>query len=72
MQHVFRIEYPGKKPITLRSSLIMIGEKHGASAMSVTVGYPTAIGAQLVLDGKISLRGVLRPTEKEIYEPALE
>jgi saccharopine dehydrogenase-like NADP-dependent oxidoreductase len=72
MQHVFKIEYPGSKPHTLKTSLIMIGEKHGASAMSVTVGYPTAVGAQLVLDGKVSLRGVIRPMERQIYEPVLE
>lgn len=73
MQHVFRIQPvdPSKKPFTRKSSLIMIGEKNGPSAMSLTVGLPTAIGAQLILDGKISLRGVVIPTEKEIYEPVL-
>lgn len=66
MQHIFRIQPadPSKKAYTLKSSLIMIGEKGGPSAMSLTVGLPTAIGAQLVLDGKISLRGVVIPTEK--------
>ena len=49
----------------------MIGEKNGPSAMSLTVGLPTAIGAQLILDGKITLKGVIIPTEKEIYEPVL-
>ena len=73
MQHVFRIQPADstKKPFTRRSSLIMIGEKNGPSAMSLTVGLPTAIGAQLILDGKITLKGVIIPTEKEIYEPVL-
>jgi saccharopine dehydrogenase-like NADP-dependent oxidoreductase len=69
MQHVFRIQPadPIKKPFTRKSSLIMIGEKNGHSAMSLTVGLPTAIGAQLVLDGKITHKGVVIPTHKEIY-----
>jgi len=73
MQHVFRIQPADatKKPFTRRSSLIMIGEKNGPTAMSLTVGLPTAIGAQLILDGQISLRGVVIPTEKGIYEPVL-
>lgn len=70
MQHRFICEDKnGKKLIT--SSLIQIGEKNGASAMSKTVGTPTAIGAQLILDGKISERGVLIPIFKDIYIPVL-
>jgi len=44
MQHRFVIEQDGKR-ILRKSSLISIGEKHGFSAMSSTVGIPTAIGA---------------------------
>jgi saccharopine dehydrogenase-like NADP-dependent oxidoreductase len=39
--------------------------------MSITVGRPTAIGAQLILDGKFNQRGVVVPISKEIYEPIL-
>ncbi|MCO5561188.1 hypothetical protein L7F22_014809 [Adiantum nelumboides] len=42
------------------------------SAMARTVGLPAAIGAQLLLLGKISSRGVLRPLHPEIYLPVLE
>lgn len=48
-----------------------MGSKKGYSAMSLTVGIPSAIGAELILDGKISERGVIRPIYKDIYEPAL-
>lgn len=40
--------------------------------MSLTVGMPTAIGAQLILDNKISERGVLRPIYPDIYHPCIE
>ncbi|KAI5084069.1 hypothetical protein GOP47_0000238 [Adiantum capillus-veneris] len=42
------------------------------SAMARTVGLPAAMGAELLLLGKISLRGVLRPLHPEIYLPVLE
>lgn len=71
MQHIFVIVSGNKKTLR-KSSLILEGTKNGASAMSRTVGTPTAIGAQLVLDGKIQERGVLRPIYKDIYEPVLE
>ena len=71
MQHRFVIEINGKRFLR-KSSLIQIGEKKGFTGMAVTVGFPTAIGAELVLDGKISERGVLRPIYRDIYEPCLK
>lgn len=53
MQHRFVININGKK-ILRKSSLIQIGEKKGFSAMSQTVAIPTAIGAELILQGAIS------------------
>lgn len=72
MQHIFLIETKDCKRKLLKSSLIQIGDKKGFSAMSVTVGTPTAIGAQLVLDGKINQIGVIIPKYPDIYEPVLE
>ena len=54
MQHLFLIKSKDGKKTIKKSSLIQIGDKKGFSAMSLTVGTPTAIGAQLILDGKIS------------------
>lgn len=71
MQHLFVIEKDGKR-ILKKSSLIQIGDKKGFSAMSVTVGTPTAIGTQLILDGQISERGVIAPVYPDIYDPVLE
>lgn len=70
MQHRFVIEMNGRRFLR-RSSLIEIGNKNGFSAMSITVGVPSAIGAELVLQGKIQERGVLRPIYKDIYVPTL-
>ena len=53
MQHIFVIEKDGKR-IRKKSTLVNIGDKNGFTAMAMTVGSPTGIGAQLILDGKIS------------------
>ncbi|EWS73277.1 saccharopine dehydrogenase (macronuclear) [Tetrahymena thermophila SB210] len=72
MQHSFKIQYKDSpKIVTRKSTLIMIGEKNGKSAMSVTVGTPSAIAAQLILDKVITDVGVLMPNKKSIYEPIL-
>ncbi|MNY36323.1 Saccharopine dehydrogenase [compost metagenome] len=40
--------------------------------MSKTVGYPVGICAKLILQGKISERGVLLPIKPEVYNPILD
>jgi len=71
MFHRFKIEWSNGKTEVRRSSLIKIGEKT-RSAMSCVVGIPTAIATQLVLDGKITKKGVLMPNTQDIYDPILE
>ena len=39
--------------------------------MSKSVGVTAAIGARLVLEGKIQMRGVVTPMHAEIYNPIL-
>ena len=40
--------------------------------MAKTVGMTAAIATRLIIDNKISLRGVLSPIYKEIYDPCLK
>ena len=40
--------------------------------MSRTVGLPAAIGARLILEGRIGLKGVQVPVVPEIYGPILD
>jgi saccharopine dehydrogenase-like NADP-dependent oxidoreductase len=40
--------------------------------MAKTVGMTCAIGTRLILDNKISQRGVLSPITKELYEPIMK
>ena len=71
MQHKF--EYTiDKKNIYHTSSLVVKGENSIFTAMAKTVGLPLAIAARLILNGKISLKGVHIPIHKSIYEPVLK
>lgn len=71
MQHrIITVDPSGKKTFH-RSSLVEQGDKGGFSAMAKTVGYPAAIAADLILQGKISRKGVCIPVTSDIYEPVL-
>ena len=53
------------------STLLCFGIPDGESAMSRTVSLPAAIGARMILEGRITDRGVLIPVKPSIYEPIL-
>jgi len=72
LHHDFRVEYPGGKQEQITSTLVDYGIPHGDSSMSRTVGLPAAIGAALILKGKIKETGVHIPVNPTIYEPALD
>eukprot|EP00252_Welwitschia_mirabilis_P027958 TRINITY_DN9844_c0_g1_i1.p1 TRINITY_DN9844_c0_g1~~TRINITY_DN9844_c0_g1_i1.p1 ORF type:complete len:1040 (-),score=221.91 TRINITY_DN9844_c0_g1_i1:386-3505(-) len=76
LHHQVEVTYKDDRPRERHSAtLLEFGKtKDGKSqtAMATTVGIPAAIGAQLLLEGKIKSTGVLRPLCPEIYVPALE
>jgi saccharopine dehydrogenase-like NADP-dependent oxidoreductase len=55
----------------INSHMVTIGEDQTHTAMSKTVGLPIAICAKMILNGKITLKGVHLPIIKEIYDPIL-
>jgi len=70
MQHIFDYQENTIKK-RLFSSLVVRGKSQQETAMAMTVGLPLAIGAKLVLEGKINKIGVCLPIYSEIYEPIL-
>ena len=71
MVHQFKYKLPsGEEKLT--STMIDYGIPNGDSSMSRTVGLPAAIGVRMILEDKITDRGVLRPVKKSIYEPVLK
>ncbi len=54
------------------ATLLVKGDPNGDSAMSRAVSLPAAIASRLILEGKITIKGVRRPIHKTIYQPVLE
>jgi len=75
MVHEFTLKNKDNKEWKKTATMVVTGDSKasgGYSVMSKTVGYTTAIGTRLVLEGKIPQRGVLSPIYPEIYEPILK
>eukprot|EP00051_Salpingoeca_urceolata_P026413 m.477223 g.477223 ORF g.477223 m.477223 type:complete len:452 (-) comp20778_c0_seq1:139-1494(-) len=71
LQHRFVIERADGKTEVRTSTMNEYGIPNGATAMARTVGIPCGIAVQLVLDGKISKKGVLAPLSADLYEPLI-
>jgi len=56
----------------ITSTLVDYGVPGGDSAIARTVGIPSAIATELILQGKIDLVGVRIPTDPMIYKPVLQ
>ncbi len=72
LQHEFLVRRADGRSERIVSTLIDYGVPGGDSSMSRTVGLPAAIGARLVLEGRIRAAGVQVPVLPEIYVPILE
>lgn len=67
MEHKYTFDYPDRTE-NLRTTLYCEGEPGGDSAMSKTVGYPVAIVARMVLEGRLEgMTGLVIPTIPELY-----
>jgi len=64
-------EFPDRKEKRI-SSMMVEGIPFGDSAMARAVSLPPAIAAKLILEGKITSKGVCIPSTKEMYQPILE
>lgn len=53
------------------SEMVNIGENQTYTSMSNTVGIPMGICAKMILNDKISLKGVRVPIDQEVYAPIL-
>jgi saccharopine dehydrogenase-like NADP-dependent oxidoreductase len=72
LYHDFRAKYPDGHQERITSRLIDFGLPGGDSSMSRTVSLPAAVGVHMILQGRITTAGVLRPVTPEIYNPVLD
>jgi saccharopine dehydrogenase (NADP+, L-glutamate forming) len=70
MWHRFVYESEGVKK-EIHATLIATRDDSTYTAMAKTVGLPLGIAAKLLLQNKITSRGVVIPVVKELYEPIL-
>ncbi|CAM2067719.1 Saccharopine dehydrogenase NADP-binding domain-containing protein [Sulfidibacter corallicola] len=72
LHHEFHVEKDGVRELWT-SSIIQEGiPAEKKTAMGLLVGIPTAIAARLILEDRITQKGVLIPVAREIYVPILE
>ena len=70
MQHKFHYSINDiKKDLTL--SMVVRGDDNIHTGMAKTVGLPVFFASKLLLENKISLKGVKIPIYKEFYKPVL-
>ncbi len=72
MQHRYDVRFPqsgARKRITV--TMAQTGSVEADTAIATTTGTPMGIAAHLILSGTVTEKGVLIPTTKEIYKPAL-
>merc|ERR1719272_818695 len=70
LNHRFDIETGNGKKDCITSSLVCYGDDQN-SAMARTVGYPVAVGAQLLLDGHFQNLGVTTSCHPKVWKKIL-
>lgn len=70
LYHDFVVKFPDRKE-RITSQLINYGDQYGHSAMSSSVAAPAVAAVNLILQGKIKLKGVQIPVNPEIYNPVM-
>lgn len=74
LRHEFIVRWPDHTREEKGVNFVVYGQpakQGGHSAMGLTVGYPAAIAAKMVLDGEIQERGVILPFAPDVYMPML-
>ncbi|KAF7511334.1 Saccharopine dehydrogenase [NADP(+), L-glutamate-forming] [Endocarpon pusillum] len=72
LQHKFGIEHKDGSKETRTSTLCDYGDPKGYSAMARLVGVPCGVACLMVLDGRISEKGILAPVKWSLAEPLLK
>jgi saccharopine dehydrogenase-like NADP-dependent oxidoreductase len=72
MQHTFLASYPNGEQEVIRSRMLDYGTLKSDTSIARTVALPAAVGVEMILEGKISAKGVHIPVIPEIYNPILD
>ncbi len=72
MQHTFLASYPDGTKEVIKSRMLDFGTPATDTAIARTVALPAAVSVEMLLEGKISVKGVHIPNIPEIYNPVLD
>lgn len=72
LQHNFLAGYSDGRKEIIRSRMLDYGTLATDTSIARTVALPAAIGAEMILLGKITVKGVHIPIIPEIYNPVLD
>ncbi|MCX6306351.1 MAG: saccharopine dehydrogenase NADP-binding domain-containing protein [Bacteroidetes bacterium] len=72
MQHTFLAAFSDGRKEVIRSRMLDYGTLATDTSIARTVALPAAIGVEMILDGKINVKGVHVPVIPEIYNPVLD
>jgi len=72
MQHTFLAAYSDGRKEVIRSRMLDFGTLATDTSIARTVALPAAIGAEMILNGEIDVKGVHVPVISEIYNPVLD
>jgi saccharopine dehydrogenase (NADP+, L-glutamate forming) len=72
LQHTFLAAYSDGRKEVIRSRMLDFGTLATDTSIARTVALPAAIGVEMILTGKIHVKGVHIPVIPEIYNPVLD
>jgi saccharopine dehydrogenase-like NADP-dependent oxidoreductase len=72
LQHTFLAGYSNGRKEIIRSRMLDFGTLATNTSIARTVALPAAISAEMILLGKITVKGVHIPVIPEIYNPVLD
>ncbi|CAH8616680.1 unnamed protein product [Dicrocoelium dendriticum] len=76
MAHEMIIDWPKRRQREQRKVNLVVygnpGQGKAGLAMSRTVGLPAAIAAKMILEGKVTDKGIVLPLKPQIYKPILQ
>ncbi|MCK4345698.1 MAG: saccharopine dehydrogenase NADP-binding domain-containing protein [Bacteroidales bacterium] len=72
MQHIFLASYPDGSREVIKSRMLDYGTPGTNTSVARTVALPAAISVLMILENKITIKGVYRPVLPDIYNPVLD
>jgi saccharopine dehydrogenase-like NADP-dependent oxidoreductase len=72
MQHIFIAAFSDGHKEMIRSRMLDFGTPNGDTSIARTVALPAAIGAEMIMNEEIKIKGVQIPVIPEIYNPVLD